>query len=264
MNIVKNMFKPRNSSLLNPQSQFIRRWPKAPKIAVFASPGVFSDEYTKRLSIDLGVPLVSMKQMLETVETHAGHTEEYNHPFFLRVRDMLQAGDDEGIIREKIPLKLLRLSAETQRGFILMDFPMEINEAEMMEEYRGGLNAFVHLSLPMEVQAAVESAKMNCTNCGKVYYDQDVVNQDLEVFIEKFLPSDHGCDECGSKHFEQKDWNDGSAETELIERQLDYETRKGELLAFYNHHGLLVDCEPRRGYADYEKVKRDIQFNCKH
>ena len=77
------------------------------------------------------------------------------------------------------------------------------------------------------------------------------------------MPSDHGCDECGSKEFEHEDWNDDAAVSGLLQRQVDYETRKGELLSFYNHHGLLIDCEPRRGFADYDKVKREIQFNCK-
>jgi len=39
------------------------------------------------------------------------------------VRDMIRAGDVEQIHKEKIPIKLLRLSAAAQDGFILTDFP---------------------------------------------------------------------------------------------------------------------------------------------
>lgn len=133
----------------------------------------------------------------------------------------------------------------------------------MLEEYRGGLNAFVHLSLPYEVQAQVEAAKITCDGCGKAYYKEDIVNHESEVYIEKFVPSEHGCDECGSKKFDTKNWDDEDTNAEFVNRQVNYEAIKSDLLSFYNHHGLLVDCEPRRGYGDYDKVKRDIQFNCK-
>ena len=93
--------------------------------------------------------------MLNTVTKHAGVTEEFSHRFYLRVRDIVEAGDEETLVKEKIPLKLLRLSAETQRGFVLTDFPEDIAQAEMLEEYRGGLNAFLHVALPDEVQQQV-------------------------------------------------------------------------------------------------------------
>jgi hypothetical protein len=102
---------------------FLKRWPAAPKVAFFAPPNVFADEIIKRFSIDLGIPIVSMQQLLGQVAEHAGTNEEFSHPFFLRVRDMIRAGDVEQIHKEKIPIKLLRLSAAAQDGFILTDFP---------------------------------------------------------------------------------------------------------------------------------------------
>jgi len=65
--------------------------------------------------------------LISNVAAQAGTSEEYNHRFFLRVRDMVNAGDHEGIHREKIPIKLLRLSAETQDGFVLTDFPNNVS-----------------------------------------------------------------------------------------------------------------------------------------
>lgn len=89
--------------------------------------------------------------MLNTVAQQAGKSEEYSHRFFLRVKSMVDEGDHDGLLKEKIALKMMRLSAETQRGFILIDHPLSLAQAEQLEEYRGGLNAFVHLSLPAEV-----------------------------------------------------------------------------------------------------------------
>ena len=74
----------------------------------------------------MGIPVVSMEQMLEHVANRAGKEEEYSHKFFLRVKDMVEAGDQDMIHKEKIPLKLLRLNPAAQDGFILTDFPRTI------------------------------------------------------------------------------------------------------------------------------------------
>ncbi len=50
-----------------------------------------------------------------------------------------------------------------------------------------------------------------------------------------------------------------------FERELEiYSSKKDALLSFYNEYGLLVDFEPRHGYEDYEKMKRQIQYTIKH
>ena len=77
----------------------------------------------RRFSIDLGIPIVSMKQLLNEVAEQTGKNEEFNHRFFHRVRDMVRADDQDAILKEKIPIKLLRLTAATQNGFVLIDFP---------------------------------------------------------------------------------------------------------------------------------------------
>ena len=46
--------------------------------------------------------------------------------------------------------------------------------------------------------------------------------------------------------------------------QKEYKIQKEELLAFYNHLGLLVDFELKSGYEDYPKLRDQIQFNMKH
>lgn len=241
------------------QNQFIRRWPACPKLAFFTPPNVFADEITKRLAIDLGVPIVSMSQMLQNVADQAGKTEEFNHRFFLRVRDMVNANDHDGIQKEKIALKLLRLTDSTQDGFILTDFPSNVAQAELLEEYKGGLNAFVHLTLPDEILVDIEEAKHRCSHCARTYYKDTIVSEEHGVRIEKFMPSDGTCDDCGSQQFES------GSDPVAFEQQLTvYQKQRDELLDFYNHYGLLVDFEVRRGFDDFEKLKRSVQFNIKH
>jgi hypothetical protein len=55
-------------TLIKPQGgEFIRRWAKNPKIVFFASPNSFQDEIIKRLSIDLGIPILSMTQIFSNI-----------------------------------------------------------------------------------------------------------------------------------------------------------------------------------------------------
>ena len=48
-------------TLIKPQSkEFLRRWPKNPKIVFFAAPNSYQDEIIQRFSIDMGLPVISM------------------------------------------------------------------------------------------------------------------------------------------------------------------------------------------------------------
>ena len=70
-----------------------------------------------------------------------------------------------------------------------------------MEEYRGGMNAFVHLSLPDEILVDIEETKIKCNDCSRTYYRKDVVDEQYGIRIEKFMPEDRTCDDCGSNSF---------------------------------------------------------------
>ena len=62
--------------------------------------------------------------------------------------------------KERIYLKLLRVCDHAQDGFVLTDFPQSVKQAELLEEFRGGLNAFVHMSLPDDVLMSIEDSKI--------------------------------------------------------------------------------------------------------
>lgn len=200
-----------------------------------------------------------MDNMLGTIQEFAGKQVEFGHPFFLRVKDMLDAGDHEALIKERVPLKLLRVSAAAREGFILSDFPRVVGEAEMLEEYKGGMNAFVHLSVPDDVQVAIEETKAVCLDCGRQYYPERIVNEEQGIYIESFMPKDGHCFDCGSTDIRVQG-NPADFEQTLKE----YKEQKDDLLGFYDHLGLLVDFEVKGGYEDYDKLRDKIQFNCKH
>lgn len=211
------------------------------------------------MAIDLGIPIVSVPQLIENAATKANDNPDFDHPFFRKAAEYLRNGDKDAIIREKIPLKLLRLTPAAQEGLIMVDFPYEAEEAELLEEYRGGMNAFVHISLPDEILVDIEETKIVCQDCTKVYYKDDVISAEHGVHIHKHLPEDGYCFDCGSTNLAP------GSDPMRFERELEiYSSKKENLLAFYNQYGLLIDFEPRNGYSDYEKLKRQIQYNIKH
>ena len=113
------------------------------------------------------------------------------------------------------------------------------------------MNAFVHLSLPDEILVDIEESKFKCADCSRMYYKNDIIDEAQGIRIEKFMPENNTCDDCGSQNFVV------GSEPASFEQNLEiYKEQKQELLAFYNHFGILVDFEVRKGFADYDKLKR--------
>ncbi len=75
-------------------------------------------------------------------------------------------------------MKLLRLIPQASHGFVLTDFPYTVSQAESLETFRGGMNAFVHLSLPDDIIVDIEENKTKCGDCGRVYYNHDIKDQE--------------------------------------------------------------------------------------
>jgi hypothetical protein len=63
------------------------------------------------------------------------------------------------------------------------------------------MNAFVHLSLPDDVLVDIEENKVHCGDCGKVYYQEDIKDNESGVRIEAHWPKDGTCSDCGSYNF---------------------------------------------------------------
>ena len=171
-----------------------------------------------------------MNQIYQNVIEYTGKDEDFSHSFFFKVKEILQAGDHETLLKEKIPLKLLRLTPHAQEGFILTDFPSNVTEAELLEQYRGGMNCFVHLSLPDEVLVDIEESKLVCKESGRYYYPKDIIKEEHGIHIESFVPKDGFCFDSGSNKFEE------ASDPASFEQQLSaYKESKDELLSFYNH-----------------------------
>ena len=245
------------AKLSNKGGKYLQRWPDKPRILVFGPPNVPVLKLSQRLSIDLGVPVISMEQEYKKVLNKLH--EDNDHPFFGKVREILNSGDHDTISKEKIGSKLLSINEYAQEGFVLHDFPHCITDAESLEEVDGGMNAFVHLSMPDKFLAQIESAKYQCSDCHAIYWREDVVDEDTGVTQHSNYPADGFCNDCGSINIKP------ATDPETFEAKLQsYNEKKGELLEFYNYLGLLVDIDLKNGgITDYEKVKQKLQFNIK-
>jgi adenylate kinase family enzyme len=184
-----------------------------------------------RFAIDLGVPVVDMNVVLQNVVDQAGKNEEFSHSFFLKVRDMVQAQDEEALLKEKVHTKLLRLTAPASHGFVLTNFPNNSGQAEELESFKGGLNAFVHVSLPDDVLVDIEENKLTCHDCGRQYYKDDLINREEGIHIESFIPEDGHCIDCGSTNI-----HENSDPISFEEELLAYKNNKEDLLGFYDHY----------------------------
>jgi len=143
---------------------------------------------------------------------------------------MVNAEDSEALLREKIYLKLLRLTPHAQNGFIMTDFPNTAAEAEMLEQYKGGMNAFVHISLPDDILVDIEENKHKCGDCGRNYYSETIIDEEQGIRIEPFMPEEGHCHDCGSTNIV-----DGGDPISLEQGLTAYKAAKDNLLGFYDH-----------------------------
>ena len=132
----------------------------------------------------------------------------------------------------------------------------------------GGMNAFMHLSMPEVFLAQLESSKYECEDCHAVYYREDIYNNETGNTQSANYPQDGFCNDCGSVHIKP------TTDIEKFKNNLclylmnynlqDYKDKKDNILEFYNHLGLLVDVDLKKGgLEDYEKVKQKLQFGIK-
>ena len=114
----------------------------------------------------------------------------------------------------------------------------------MLEEYKGGINAFVHISLPDDVLVDIEENKWACQDCGKLYHQETIIKPDKGIRIEQYLPKDGHCHDCGSTSFKE------GGDPISFEKELKhYKEYKDELLSFYDHYVLnLIYTNIYRGY----------------
>ena len=86
----------------------------------------------------MGLPVVSLAQVMLNIQQFAGKSEDFSHPFFLKVKEMLNAGD-------------IYANLTTRSPSSLSDFPT-------MEEMDLSSPIFLELSMRQKCSRSSEAA----------------------------------------------------------------------------------------------------------
>ena len=80
----------------------------------------------------------------------------------------------------------------------MTDFPETLKQAENMEMYKGGLNGAIHLDMSLSLQDQILQSTHACDDCGREYLIEAVQEEKTRTLINKFMPEDGDCFDCGS------------------------------------------------------------------
>ncbi|MBQ3286792.1 MAG: adenylate kinase [Firmicutes bacterium] len=126
-----------------------------------------------------------------------------------------------GIIKDRIA------QSDCSGGFLLDGFPRTIAQAEALDkllEDKGGLDAVLNISVPLEKLVERLTGRRMCRKCGAIYH------------MLYNAPAKEGvCDACGGELYQRDD-----DKLETVTNRLDvYEAQTAPLIGFYEQQGKL-------------------------
>ena len=126
-----------------------------------------------------------------------------------------------GIIKDRIA------QPDCSGGFLLDGFPRTIAQAEALDkllEDKGGLDAVLNISVPLEKLVERLTGRRMCRKCGAIYH------------MLYNAPAKEGvCDACGGELYQRDD-----DKLETVTNRLDvYEAQTAPLIGFYEQQGKL-------------------------
>ena len=148
-------------------------------------------------------------------------------PLGLQAKALIEAGslvpDEvvEGMIEAKFQ------STEGVDGFLLDGFPRTIAQAEALDkllEDKGGLDAVLNISVPLEKLVERLTGRRMCRKCGAIYH-----------MLYNAPAVDGVCDACGGELYQRDD-----DKLETVTNRLDvYEAQTAPLIGYYEQQGKL-------------------------
>ena len=170
--------------------------PIAPKIVLFGTPNVDTKLFAHRIAVDIGVPVVSIKQIYKTILTFE---EQFSQETFYRkvISILKNENKVEAAIQlegEMIAEKLLNLTKHTDLGYVLYDYPNNVSQATNLEhQSNGGINMALNLMLKKGIAEEREVIRHECENCGREYFKGDLTFSLEGSHIEGVFPEDGVC-----------------------------------------------------------------------
>ena len=126
-----------------------------------------------------------------------------------------------GIIKDRIA------QSDCSGGFLLDGFPRTIAQAEALDkllEDKGGLDAVLNISVPLEKLVERLTGRRMCRKCGAIYH-----------MLYNAPAVDGVCDACGGELYQRDD-----DKLETVTNRLDvYEAQTAPLIGFYEKQGKL-------------------------
>ena len=190
------------------------------KIVLLGPPGAGKGTQAEVLTKKLLVPHISTGDMFRAAIKNGT-------PMGIEAKSYMDRGQlvpDEvtiGIIKDRIA------QPDCSGGFLLDGFPRTIAQAEALDqllEDKGGLDAVLNISVPLEKLVERLTGRRMCRKCGTIYH-----------MLYNAPATDGVCDACGGELYQRDD-----DKLETVTKRLDvYEGQTAPLIGFYEQQGKL-------------------------
>lgn len=220
-------------------------------ILLIGAPGVGKGTYSKFMSKDLNLPVISSGDELRK------YIKVSNDPFVEKIKKIMEEGQ---LVNDDYMLEFMleRLNkSEFKKGVILDGYPRRISQAKMLENYKK-VDVVIKLALNEEILIKKLLGRRICVNCGK-NYNVCTINEngyDMEPLLPKNDPTGKKCDECHNDLIQRQD----DTEKIIRDRLNVYKDLTIPLENFYQEKNIMTEVELKRGIKDYP-ILRDIVFN---
>jgi adenylate kinase len=198
------------------------------RIVLLGPPGSGKSALSQKLSTSLGMPVITVHSVMEQA---ASEQSELGR--------LAKETMEQSRVSDELLLALLRIQIprmDLSRGFVLVDFPKNAGQADVLDGMLNDLGAGIELVLNLEVDRdeLMERlvGRITCDHCGAEY--NRYVNPPMV---------DGVCDACGARVVRRPD----DYEETISNRLRVYEGQMGPLLQYYEIGGKLHRIPADRG-----------------
>ena len=186
------------------------------KIVMLGPPGAGKGTYATRIAPKLGIPTISMGDLLRA----AREDPEFGET----IKKYQESGE---LVPDEIVIKILKKRLEQEdakNGYILDGFPRTLEQAKALEGITN-IDVVINLDVPEDIIVKRLSSRRICPKCGAIY--------NLLYLKPKV---DEICDKCGTKLIQRDD----DKPEAIKERLRVYHEKTEPLIDFYKEKGILM------------------------